>query len=83
MVSELESYLVKRICLKVSLKILLSLRWAPGLTVMERTPPLGRTQVERMVEIVEEAGGTISDLWNGPNSRVGLTEQKAGFQRAD
>ena len=55
--SELESYLVKQICLKVSLKIVLSLRWAPGLTVMECTPPLGRIQVGGMVEIVEEAGG--------------------------
>lgn len=57
MVSELESYLVKLICLEVSLKILFPLRWALGLTVMERTPPLGRIQVEGMVEIVENAGG--------------------------
>ena len=35
MVSELESYLVKLICLEVSLKILFPLRWALGL--MERT----------------------------------------------
>lgn len=57
MVSELESYLVKLICLEVSLKILFPLRWALGLTVMERTPPLGRIQVEGMVEIVEDARG--------------------------